>query len=63
MLGKIESTLSMEKSSPQLAPVGLAEIALRIGGILRNVLGDLVTHVLELHLGPQHVLQLLVGQL
>ena len=53
----------MEKSSPQLAPVGLAEIALRIGGILRNVLGDLVTHVLELHLGPQHVLQLLVGQL
>lgn len=53
----------MEKSSPQLVPVGLAEIPLRIGGKFGNVPGDLVTHVLELHLGPQHILQLLVGQL
>lgn len=60
---KIESTMSMEKSSPQLVPVGLAEIALRVGGILSDVLSDLVTHVFELHLGPKHVLQFFVSQL
>lgn len=55
--------MSMEKSSPQLVPVGLAEIALRVGGILSDVLSDLVTHVFELHLGPKHVLQFFVSQL
>ena len=53
----------MEKSSPKLLLVRFAEISLRIGRILRNILGDLIAHNFELHLGPQHVLQFLVGQL
>lgn len=53
----------MEKSSPQLFPIGLAEIALRVGGILSDVFSYLVTHVFELHLGPKYILQFFVSQL